>query len=318
MPRIRTIKPEMFDDADLGVLPPLTRWVFAGLLVQADREGRLVDDPRRLKVRIMPYDTDPIEPHLEALVQARFLVRYRVEGRAYLAIRTFTRHQYCRANEPLSTLPAPQDLDQAPTLHQMPKAPVGTHTLTHASPSGDRAATGRRPGGDLEGKGREGKEVGKGEGRIGATAPDPVPPGTPAAGAGVPDVPGQLYDRFRQRAAALGRGRLPLTPRPAEGLAAIDLVARYPDVADQDRLVEAYLTSSHPPLRQVPATMGQLAKWASWLEAETDACRETEAPSSDPTWRRECAHDPPCGARAQHRQRLAIEAEKARQQMVTA
>ncbi len=87
-------------------------------------------------------------------------------------------------------------------------------------------------------------------------------------GAPSSDASGALYDRFRLAAARLGRGTLPLTPRRAEAASAIDVVSRFPNVADQDRLIDRYLTSTHIPIRQVPATVGQLAKWCSWLEQQ--------------------------------------------------
>lgn len=99
------------------------------------------------------------------------------------------------------------------------------------------------------------------------TSNDPRTGGIPLARAREPaDAAGAAYESFRARAAELGRGTLPLTPRAYEAQAAIDFVTRYPDPTQQTQLVEAYLASTHRPLRAAPITMGQLAKWAAWLE----------------------------------------------------
>ena len=56
MARIRTIKPEFFDDEDIAAMSFQARLAFIGLWLQADREGRLKDRPMRLKARIFPFD----------------------------------------------------------------------------------------------------------------------------------------------------------------------------------------------------------------------------------------------------------------------
>lgn len=107
MPRIRNIKPEFFDDEELCQLKPLARLLFAGLWCWADREGRLKDQPARLKSLILPYDTCDTNKLLTALDEAKMIVRYEVEGRDYIAIRHFLRHQRPHPNEVPSTYPAP-------------------------------------------------------------------------------------------------------------------------------------------------------------------------------------------------------------------
>lgn len=107
MPRIRSIKPELFDDPDLGALPVAARWVFVGLLTQADKRGRLVDDPRRLKVRICAFDDSDMNLLLEQLAAAHLIIRYRVEEHDYIQVRTFEKHQRPHGTEKESVIPAP-------------------------------------------------------------------------------------------------------------------------------------------------------------------------------------------------------------------
>ena len=107
MARIRTIKPEAFDDPDLCALPPLARWLFVGLWTQADKAGRLEDDPRRIKVRLLAYDDTDCDRLLASLAP-KFITRYAVEGRKYIQINNFEEHQHPHPKEADSTLPAPK------------------------------------------------------------------------------------------------------------------------------------------------------------------------------------------------------------------
>jgi hypothetical protein len=113
MARIRTIKPEMFDDPDLGALSPLARWLFVGLLTQADKRGRLADEPERLKLRLLGFDRKAdVVAILTELHHANLVIRYRVEGKAYLWVRTFEKHQHSHPKEPESKIPAYFDSTQ--------------------------------------------------------------------------------------------------------------------------------------------------------------------------------------------------------------
>lgn len=108
MARIRSIKPEFFDDPDVGQISAEAALVFIGLWTQADREGRLVDDPRRLKVRLRPYSTCDLDAILAELVDAGFVIRYQSEaGDQLLQVRSFWKHQHCHKDEKASIYPAP-------------------------------------------------------------------------------------------------------------------------------------------------------------------------------------------------------------------
>ncbi|MGE5594787.1 MAG: hypothetical protein ACM3S1_01980 [Hyphomicrobiales bacterium] len=81
--------------------------MFQGLWCAADREGRLVDDPARLKVEILPYDKVSVDRLLQSLHEAGFIVRYESGGRRYIQVVNFARHQSPHVREPASTIPAP-------------------------------------------------------------------------------------------------------------------------------------------------------------------------------------------------------------------
>jgi hypothetical protein len=154
MARIRTIKPQFFLNEELAELPAMVRLLFIGLWTQADREGRLIDRPKRLKAEIFPYENFDMEKGLKQLSEARFIVRYKANANvtdrilapeqptnelAIIQIVNFSRHQKIdKANEKDSELPAPLSIDYNKTINSLPK--------------------------DEEGKGKEGKGMeGSGE-----------------------------------------------------------------------------------------------------------------------------------------------------------
>jgi len=108
MARIRTIKPEFFTHEDLAELSPLERLFFIGLWTQADREGRLEDRPKRLKVVLLPYDACDADSLLGDLADKGFVKRYAVDGKALLEIPGFLKHQRPHPKEPTSDVPAPK------------------------------------------------------------------------------------------------------------------------------------------------------------------------------------------------------------------
>ncbi len=157
MARIRTIKPEFFDDEEIGRLSDKAQIVFVGLWTEADREGRLEDRPERLKIRLRPYDTTcDMNAVLEELAAARFIIRYEVDGRRLIQVRTFTKHQVINVREARSVIPAPAGHVAAP-------AEVAEHVQTpdeHVHAQTDTCTH--------VGKGRgKGRELGKGTGKEG-------------------------------------------------------------------------------------------------------------------------------------------------------
>lgn len=56
MPRIRTIKPEVWTDEKFGPLDPLSKLVYLGLISQADDAGRILDSVRLIDGALFPYD----------------------------------------------------------------------------------------------------------------------------------------------------------------------------------------------------------------------------------------------------------------------
>lgn len=107
MARIRSLKPEFFKHPELGELPIATRYFFAGLWCQADKEGRLKDRPKVLALEIVPWDNLDAEKPLAELDAAGFIQRYEVDGERYISIRHFAKHQKPHPKEAPSEIPPP-------------------------------------------------------------------------------------------------------------------------------------------------------------------------------------------------------------------
>lgn len=148
MARIRTIKPDFFKNEQLSELEPMNRLLFIGLWTQADREGKLEDRPKRLKVEIFPYDEFDINKALFELQSVGLLIRYVVKvhdiENYFIKILTFEKHQQPNIKEAKSTIPEPENCK---TLYK--------HSAYTVQASQERKGTGR------ERKGKEGDRGGK-------------------------------------------------------------------------------------------------------------------------------------------------------------
>jgi len=107
MARQRMLHPNFFTDADLLSLSPLHRLLFQGLWCHADRDGRLLDKPRDLRLRILPADQCDIDAMLTDLAAVGMVLRYESDGIRCLLVTGFSRHQRPHPKEPKSLLPAP-------------------------------------------------------------------------------------------------------------------------------------------------------------------------------------------------------------------
>lgn len=105
MSRSRNIKPAFFKNEDLVELAFDVRLLFIGLWTLADREGRLEDRPVKIKMELFPADSVDIDSGLGALHSKGFIKRYQVEGKRYLQINAFAKHQNPHPKEAASVIP---------------------------------------------------------------------------------------------------------------------------------------------------------------------------------------------------------------------
>ncbi len=110
MARARNLKPGFFRNADLVELPFHTRLLFAGLWLLADREGRLKDRPKQIKMDLFPADEVDIPAAITELTTAGMLERYSIEGQHFIQITNFLKHQNPHKDEKASLIPPPGGL----------------------------------------------------------------------------------------------------------------------------------------------------------------------------------------------------------------
>lgn len=110
MARARNIKPALFKNEVLGVADPMLTLLFEGLWLLADRSGRLEDRPLRIKGELFPYREGlNMDGMLDWLASNGFIIRYQADGKCYIEIDNFVKHQNPHKNEPDSEIPAPSD-----------------------------------------------------------------------------------------------------------------------------------------------------------------------------------------------------------------
>lgn len=125
MARMRTVKPGFFTNDLLGTLPMSARLLFIGIWTVSDREGRVLDRPRKLKVELLPYDKVNVDRLLDSLTEAGFIQRYVSDsGMALIQVVNWPKHQQPHVKEAASTLPAPNG-HPADTVRKPPLTGVG-------------------------------------------------------------------------------------------------------------------------------------------------------------------------------------------------
>ncbi|MBA6044051.1 DnaT-like ssDNA-binding domain-containing protein [Pseudomonas lactis] len=115
MARARNIKPGLFSNELLVELPAFDRLAFIGLWCLADREGRLEDRVKRIKIELFPCDDYDVDSGLSRLAAAGFISRYRVAGFSVIEITNFQKHQSPHGTEKDSSLP---DIDGYLTVYE--------------------------------------------------------------------------------------------------------------------------------------------------------------------------------------------------------
>lgn len=106
MARARMLKPGFFRNEELAELPMTGRLLFAGLWTLADKAGRLLDRPKRIKADLFPFDDDlDVDGLLDTLAAKSFIERYEVDGIHLIQVCKFLDHQKPHPREAESLLP---------------------------------------------------------------------------------------------------------------------------------------------------------------------------------------------------------------------
>lgn len=148
MARIRTIKPEFWQDERIGLMPMAARLLYIGLWTIADDYGRLRGNPLFIRAQLFPYDNDiDVVGELDLLECTGRITRYRADGEHFIWVRRFNDHQ--RIDKPQES--------------RLPPPPERSENVPGTLQDDSR----------LEGKGEEGKGSGK---VVEGTAPPPAEP----------------------------------------------------------------------------------------------------------------------------------------------
>ena len=110
MARIRTIKPEFWEDEKLAKLPVYARLLFIGTWNFADDNGALLANPVLMKSHIFPYEDigiSTISEWIDILVENGMLIRTTYNGKDYLVIRKFLIHQKINRKSIRINIPLP-------------------------------------------------------------------------------------------------------------------------------------------------------------------------------------------------------------------
>lgn len=153
MARIRTIKPEFWSDGKIIECSTNARLLFIGTWNFADDFGNLDRSSKQIKAQVFPADSFDCEPLVLELITRELLVEYSTEGKHYLHIQSFAKHQKV-------------DRPGAPRC-----PPFDTSSIIHRT--FDESSTSIRDGREGKGREKEGKG-GKPSPATGAKPPDPV------------------------------------------------------------------------------------------------------------------------------------------------
>nr|BDD45130.1 hypothetical protein 18 [bacterium] len=121
--RARNIKPGFYKNEDLVECSFAARLLAPGLWQMADREGRLEYRPKRIKMEIFPADNLDIEPLIQELHDAGHIVCYEVDGKKYIQVLEFSKHQTPHIKEKPSEIPPYQEKDSGASTRQAPDKP---------------------------------------------------------------------------------------------------------------------------------------------------------------------------------------------------
>lgn len=147
MARIRSLKPDIWDDDAIGDLTRDERLLFVALITQADDDGRLPGRPKWIASKMYPYDDDvtpeDVSRWLAGLDAAGLIWLYETDGKPYIWLPKWESHQSIDSRyRKESKLPDPPDERPSSAPRALVKPP----------PDARRRSGEERKGGDGRGK----------------------------------------------------------------------------------------------------------------------------------------------------------------------
>lgn len=105
MARIRTIKPDFWTDEKIVQLPYEARLLFIGLWNFADDDGRLYEEPERIRMQVLPSEDIDAALLIDLLVAVGLCERHSIDGdKSVIVISNFPEHQKI-SNKTTSRIP---------------------------------------------------------------------------------------------------------------------------------------------------------------------------------------------------------------------
>lgn len=106
MSRIRTVKPEFWSSEQVMSCSVTARLLFIGLWNFCDDHGVHPASCKSIKAKVFPSDNFSVEEYIAELVTSNLLEKYDVEGKSYLKVVSWAKHQ--RIDRPTYVYPLPQ------------------------------------------------------------------------------------------------------------------------------------------------------------------------------------------------------------------
>lgn len=125
MARSRNIKPSFFMNEDIVELSIEARLLFIGMWTLADREGRLENRPKKIKMSLFPADEINVSELLLDISKYGFIELYNVDGTDIIQIVNFVKHQTPHGLEKDSELPDQNGLYTVYERNQKNKTVIG-------------------------------------------------------------------------------------------------------------------------------------------------------------------------------------------------
>jgi hypothetical protein len=116
--RIRSVKPEFWDDKITGTMPAKEALFYEGLWCESDDRGVFEWDEAKLRAHLDPYDVkfggvEGVRSLLEYMRLLGRVFRFEVDGKQYGWVATFRKHQH--PQRPTFKYPKPPDPFDEPT-----------------------------------------------------------------------------------------------------------------------------------------------------------------------------------------------------------
>lgn len=135
MARTRLLKPGFFSNDMLAECDPLARLLFAGLWTLVDRDGRMECRHAKIKAQLLPYDNCDVADLMEQLAARGFVQLYTVDGRTFVQVNGFAKHQNPHPKETSEGLPEPPQNTGETQSH-------GNSMTSHGTSAASRGNTG--------------------------------------------------------------------------------------------------------------------------------------------------------------------------------